>query len=61
MQADNRSSGLVVYRMRFRGVGPDRFAIDMENITAVRVFILRLFAPGDLHSLYVLQELSPGL
>jgi hypothetical protein len=60
-QADNRSSGKVVYRMRVSGFGPDRFIISVDNVTGVWLFILPLFAPGDLHSLYVLQRLSPDL
>jgi hypothetical protein len=60
-QADNRSSGKVVYRMRLTKLGPDRFVISVENVTGVWLFVLPLFAPGDLHSLYVLRQLSPGL
>jgi hypothetical protein len=60
-QADNRSSGRVVYRMQLRDVRSDRFVIDAENVTAVRLFLLPLFGAGDLHSLQIVQALSPGV
>jgi hypothetical protein len=60
-QTDNRSSGKVVYRMRLSQLGPDRFVISVDNVTGVWLFILPLFSPGDLHSVYVLRQLSPGL
>jgi hypothetical protein len=60
-QADNRSSGQVVYRMRLSQAGPDRIVATVENVSGIWLFILRLFAPGDLHSLYVLEKLSPGV
>ncbi|MEA2782115.1 MAG: hypothetical protein QOK29_3659 [Rhodospirillaceae bacterium] len=60
-QRDNRSSGAVVYRMRVREVGPDRFVIAVENASTVWLFLLPLFDPGDLRSLYFVERLSPGI
>lgn len=59
-QRDNRSSGMVVYRMRVREVGRDRFVIAVENASTVWLFLLPLFDPGDLRSLYFVERLSPG-
>ena len=38
----------------------DRFVLTVDNVTGVWLFLLRLFGPGDLQSLYVLERLGPG-
>ncbi len=60
-QQDNRSSGLVSYRMRVLERGEDHAVIVVENVTSVWLFVIPLFDPGDLQSLYVLRRLSPGV
>ena len=35
--------------------------VAVENVTSVWLFVIPLFDPGDLQSLYVLQRLSPGV
>ena len=57
---DNRSSGLVTYRMRVLDQGENHAEIAVENVTSVWLFVIPLFDPGDLQSLYILQRLSPG-
>jgi hypothetical protein len=55
-QQDNRSSNDVVYRLRVREAASERLVIEMENVTAVRFFVVSLFAPGDLRSVYFLDR-----
>jgi hypothetical protein len=60
-QQDNRSSGQVVYRQRVDVLDRDRVEIAIENATDVSIFLFTLFNPGDLHSLYIMERLSPGV
>lgn len=60
-QRDNRSSGLVTYRMRVLDHDEDQAVITVENVTSVWLFVIPLFDPGDLQSLYIVQRLSPGV
>ncbi len=60
-QSDNRSSGLVTYRMRVLERDDDHAVIAIENVTSVWMFVLPLFDPGDLQSLYIVRRLSPGV
>jgi hypothetical protein len=39
--------------------GPDRFTIDIENVSSVWLFVFPIFGPGDLVSTYVVERLSP--
>jgi hypothetical protein len=55
-QRDNRSSNDVVYRLRVREAGSERLVIELENVTAVRLFLVFLFAPGDLRSVHFLER-----
>ena len=59
VQQDNRSSGEVTYRMRIEDARPERFAITIENVSAVSLFLFTLFEPGDLEATYIVQRLSP--
>ena len=59
-QRDNRSSGRVIYRMKVRESGDDRFVLTIDNVTGVWLFLFRLFGPADLQSLYVLERLGLG-
>jgi hypothetical protein len=59
-QQDNRSSRPVTYRMHVVAFTPDRLEVSLENTTAVRVFGIPVFDPGDLKSLYILQRRSGG-
>lgn len=59
VQRDNRSSADVTYRMRVAESGPDRFTIDIENVSSVWLFVLPIYAPGDLVSTYFIERVSP--
>jgi hypothetical protein len=58
-QQDNRSSGRVIYRMKLRERADQGFVLTIDNVTGVWLFLFRLFGPGDLQSLYVLERLGP--
>lgn len=58
VQADSRSSGQVVYRMRVLEKRPDRLVVAIDNASPVRLLLLTLFAPGDLQSTFFLERLS---
>ncbi len=58
VQADSRSPGQVVYRMRVLEKRPDRLVVAIANATPVRLFLVTLFAPGDLQSTFFLERLS---
>ena len=55
-QADNRGSGDVIYRMQIKQAGPSRLVITIENVTAVRRFLIPFFEPGDLQSIHYLER-----
>jgi len=59
VQSDNRSSGGVIYRMSVVESGPDRFTIEIENVSSIWLFVFPIFGPGDLVSTYVVERLSP--
>lgn len=56
-QKDNLS-GKAIYRMRIRSVSPNRLVFDTENISTVRYFLMPLFRPGDMQSIYFLERES---
>jgi len=57
-QRENRGSGDIVYRMRVLSVGPDGFSVDLSNDSDIDFMFFRLFAPGDLRSVYFFQRLG---
>lgn len=60
-QRDSRGASEVIYRMRVLESMPDRFVIETENVTSIRLFALTMFKPGDLRSLYFIEQHSPGI
>jgi hypothetical protein len=60
-QSDNRASGEIIYRMQVKQAGPSRLVIAIENVTAVRRFLITFFEPGDLQSVHYLERNGPGL
>jgi hypothetical protein len=60
LQDDTRTSGSVIYRMRVLESGPDRLVVAVENVTPIRAFLVTLFHPGDLQSVYFMDRLEPG-
>lgn len=55
-QTDNRSTSSVTYKMRLRDGGPRSLVLDVENISPVRWWLLTLYDPGELHSVYILHQ-----
>jgi hypothetical protein len=60
-QADNRSSGKTVYRLRVVAAELGRLVVETENVTAVKMAFLTMFGAGDLQSLYFLERRAPGV
>jgi hypothetical protein len=58
-QRENRGSDDIVYRMRVLSVGPDGFSVDLTNASGIDFMFFRLFAPGDLRSVYFFKRLAP--
>src|SRR6266436_9473528 len=56
-QQDNLS-GKAVYRMRILSASADRIALSTENVSAMRYFIVTLFDPGEMQSVYFLDRES---
>ncbi len=59
-QADN-VSGKALYRMHILSASPDRLVFDTENITTMRYFLIPLFHPGEMQSIYFLERESPNV
>jgi hypothetical protein len=59
-QSDNRS-GKANYRMRVESVSPDRLVFETENISTIRYLLVPLFRPGEIQSIYFLEQESPGV
>ena len=59
-QSDNRASGDVIYRMQVKQAGPARLVIAIDNVTAVRRFLITFFEPGDLQSVHYLERTAQG-
>lgn len=58
-QRENRGSDDIIYRMHILSVGPDGFSVDLTNASDIDFMFFRLFAPGDLRSVYFFQRLGP--
>ncbi len=59
-QRDSRSTGEVVYRLRVLESGADRLVVEVENVTAVHAFVVTLFSPGAIKTIYFLDRLGGG-
>ncbi|HEV2677215.1 MAG TPA: DUF6675 family protein [Aliidongia sp.] len=57
-QRENRGSGDIVYRLHVLASGPDGFSVDLANASGIDFMFFRLFAPGDLRSVYFFQRLG---
>jgi hypothetical protein len=60
-QRDSRGASEAVYRMRVRESTAGRIVIDTDNVTPIRWWGLTLFEPGDLRSVYILEQEEPGI
>jgi hypothetical protein len=54
-QVDNLS-GKAIYRMHIRKVTADRLVFDVENASIMRYFLVTLFHPGEVQSVYFLDR-----
>ena len=59
-ERDSRSSGAVIYRMQVIERSPDRIVVSIVNVSAMRLFLVPLFAPGALQVTYFLDRLGPA-
>jgi hypothetical protein len=56
-QTDNLS-GKAIYRMHIAEASAHRLVFDVENVTAMRYFLVPLFSPGEMQSVYFLDRES---
>jgi hypothetical protein len=59
-QMDNLS-GKAVYRMHIAEASANRIVFDVENVTTMRYFMLTLFHPAELQTIYFLERESPDV
>jgi hypothetical protein len=59
-QSDNLS-GKATYFLRAQSGSPDRLVFWTENISTLRYFLVPLFRPGEIQSIYFLDQESPGV
>ena len=57
-QLEDNLSGKAIYRMRIRSASPGRLVFDTENISTMRYFLIPLFRPGDMQSIYFFDRES---
>jgi hypothetical protein len=60
-QRDSRGGNEVIYRMRLRESTLNGFVIETENVTPVRLWALTVFKPGELRSLYFIEQYDSGI
>jgi hypothetical protein len=60
-QRDNRTSQDVLYRMRLHALTEDHLSVEIENASAVRLYLLPIYRPGALQSWFFIDRLGPGL
>jgi hypothetical protein len=60
-QSENRAGGDVVYRMRVRDFGPNRFVVGIDNASPVSRYLVTLFNSGDLISVHFLERRGAGV
>jgi hypothetical protein len=58
LQRENRGNEDIVYRMRVLSSGPDGFSVSITNASSINFLFIRLFAPGDLNSVYFFRRLA---
>jgi len=60
-QQEDNMSGKAIYRMHMRSTSPDRLVFDIENISTMWYFLIPLFSPGEMQSIYFLERESQGV
>jgi len=61
LQQSDNLSGRATYRLRVVSISQDRLVFETENISALRYLLVPLFQPGEMQSMYYLQQESPGI
>lgn len=51
-------SGKGIYEMRVLSASPDRLVFDTKNVSTMRIFMVPIFHPGELQSIYFLERES---
>jgi len=59
-QVDNLS-GAAIYRMHIAEASTDRLVFEIENVTTMRYFMVTLFHPGEMQSIYFLDRESANV
>lgn len=57
-ESDNRSSNKVIYRMNVLKATPDSLEVATANISKIRLFLLPMFDPGDIQTLFILERMT---
>lgn len=60
-QQEDNLFGEVIYRMRIRTASTGRLVFDVENSTTVRYLLIPVFEPGEVQSIYYLDQEAAGL
>ncbi|MGO9260492.1 MAG: DUF6675 family protein [Bryobacteraceae bacterium] len=60
-QQEDNLFGKAAYRMHIRSVSAGRLVFDVENAATIRYLTIPLFEPGQVQSIYYLEEESAGL
>jgi len=55
-QQEDNLFGKVVYRMHIRSASTGRLVFDVENSTTIRYLLIPLFEPGQVQSIYYLEQ-----
>ena len=53
--------GKAIYRMRIRSASTGRLVFEVENATTIRYLLIPLFGPGQVQSIYYLEQEGAGL
>jgi hypothetical protein len=57
---DTRSGRATVYRLRVRSPRATELTVDIVNVDPIKQWGITLYAPGGLHTLYLLQQRTSG-
>jgi hypothetical protein len=60
-QQEDNLCGKAIYSMHMMSVSAERLVFDTENISTVRYFLMPLFSPGDMQSIYFLERESQNV
>ncbi|MEP6716769.1 MAG: DUF6675 family protein [Terriglobia bacterium] len=60
-QQEDSLTGRGVYQLRIGASTQDRLVVDTRNVSTLRYFMVPVFHPGDVQSIYFLERESPGV